>query len=435
MPKLTKRVIDALRPDPSGKDVFAWDAGDGALKGFGVRIKGSGAACYLVQYRNAEGRTRRLKIASIGALTPDEARRLAGDRLREVAAGGDPSANRRVLRAAISVSQLCDLYLQAAQGRIKASTLAADRSRIETHVKPLIGHLTVRSLTTADVERMKSDIIGGRTAKPRKLNGRGGVASGGRGVAARTLGMLVTILEYARKTLKLIKENPAKDVKRPPEGKQDRFLNIDEIAKLGDALRVTESAGENETGVAAIRLLLLSGLRRTECLSLLKAAVDYRMNCFRLADTKSGAQLRPAGKAALQLVEKQSAKSCTGWVFPATHGTGHFIGLPKILKRVCGRAGLAGVTVHVLRHSFAATAAGMGFSELTIAGLLGHSVPGVTARYAHVPDSALVAAAEAVSARIAGIMEGQTAADAAGQATPTILPPDAKPPGRLLIIS
>ena len=87
MPKITKRVIDGLRPNPLGKDVFVWDVGDGALKGFGVRMKGSGAACYLIQYRNAEGRTRRMKIADIGSLTPDEARRLAGDRLREVARG------------------------------------------------------------------------------------------------------------------------------------------------------------------------------------------------------------------------------------------------------------------------------------------------------------------------------------------------------------
>jgi site-specific recombinase XerD len=244
----------------------------------------------------------------------------------------------------------------------------------------------------------------GKTAKPRKPKGRGGVAAGGRGVAARTLGMLVTILEYARKTLKLIKENPAKDVRRPPDGKQQRFLNIDEIAKFGVALNASERAGENATAAAAIRLLLLSGLRRTECLSLLKTAVDHRMGCFRLADTKSGAQLRPAGKAALQVVEAQSTQSSTSWVFPATNGDGHFIGITKILKRVCQRAGLSHVTVHVLRHSFAATAAEMGFSELTIAGLLGHSVPGITARYAHVPDRALVAAANDVSARIAAAL-------------------------------
>jgi Phage integrase family len=73
-------------------------------------------------------------------------------------------------------------------------------------------------------------------------------------------------------------------------------------------------------------------------------------------------------------------------VLCGSHGGSHLMGLPKILARVCAKAGLKGVTVHVLRHSFAATAAEMGFSELTIAGLLGHSVPGITARYAHVPD-------------------------------------------------
>jgi integrase len=87
-------------------------------------------------------------------------------------------------------------------------------------------------------------------------------------------------------------------------------------------------------------------------------------------------------------------------------GGGHFIGLPRVLERLCERAGLEDVTVHVLRHSFAACAAELGFSELTIAGLLGHSVPGVTARYAHIPDRALLAAADQVSAQIGAALTG-----------------------------
>ena len=131
------------------------------------------------------------------------------------------------MRGAITVAELCDLYLADAKGRIKASTLAMDRSRIETHVKPLIGRLTVRSLTAADIERMKADIIAGKTAKGRK--GRGGISTGGPAAAARTIGMLGTILEYARTSLKIIKENPARGVKKPPDRKQRRFLNIREI--------------------------------------------------------------------------------------------------------------------------------------------------------------------------------------------------------------
>lgn len=407
MSKITKRTVNALRPDIGGRDVFLWDAGDGALKGFGVRVKPSGAAAYFVQYRNKEARTRRLVVGKVGTLTPDEARTLAGDALKAVAKGGDPSAERHAVRGAISVGDLCDLYLADAKGRVKASTLAMDKSRIETHVKPLIGRLTVRSLTSADVERMKASIVAGKTAKPRKEKGRGGVSTGGAGVAARTVGMVGTILEYARQSLKLIKENPARGVKRPADGKQRRFLKLEEITLLGKAMSAAAERGENVTGLAAIEFLLLTGLRRMEALSLKSDWVDGRSRCIRFPDTKSGPQIRPIGADAVKLVEKLPTKDDCEWAFPADHGDGHFVGLPKVLTRVCSKAGLEGVTVHVLRHSFAAVAAEMGYSELTIAGLLGHSVPGVTARYAHVPDAALVAAADRVSARIADALEGK----------------------------
>jgi hypothetical protein len=97
--KLSKRVVDALRPNPDGKDVFLWDSGDGALKGFGVRMKPSGTGAYIVQYRTAEGRTRRLALGKVGTLTPDEARALARDKLVAVTKGADPSAERHAARA------------------------------------------------------------------------------------------------------------------------------------------------------------------------------------------------------------------------------------------------------------------------------------------------------------------------------------------------
>jgi integrase len=142
----------------------------------------------------------------------------------------------------------------------------------------------------------------------------------------------------------------------------------------------------------------------------LRAWVDGPARCIRFEDTKSGPQLRPIGAEAVRLIELQPVPDGCPWVFPAAKGDGHLVGLPKILNRICEKAQLDGVTLHVLRHSFAATAAEMGFSELTIAGLLGHSVPGITARYAHVPDSALVAAADRVSTRIASALDGKAEA-------------------------
>lgn len=408
MPKLTKRVVDAIKASPAGKDCFVWDGGDGALKGFGIRVKPSGAASYLVQYRNKEGRTRRLVLGKIGTLTPEEARRLARDRLGEVSKGADPSAERHAVRGAMTVAALCDAYIQHAKGRLKASTLAMDQSRIETHIKPLIGALSVRGLGSQDIERMKVDILAGKTAKDRGSRGsrRGGLATGGPAVAARTIGMLGTILEYARQTLKLIDVNPSRVVKKPPERRQRRFLSSDEIADLGSAIRAAEEGGENRVALSAIRFLLLTGFRRMEALGLPRAWVDQKGRCIRLHDSKSGYQIRAIGTEALELLARVPGQPQGKWVFPAGRGEGHFIGLPKVLQRMCDKAGLQGVTLHVLRHSFAATAAELGFSELTIAGLLGHSVSGVTARYAHVADTALIAAADRVAGQIGALLDG-----------------------------
>ena len=409
MSKLTKRVVDALRPDPT-RDVFKWDAGDGALKGLGIRVKPSGVASYFVQYRNKEGRTRRLVLGRVGELTPDEARRIAADKLKEARTGGDPSEERHAARAAITLSELCDLYVADARGRIKPSTLAMDCSRIECHVKPLIGRRTVGALTRRDIERLQSDVAAGKTAKPRKEKGRGGKGSGGRGVAARTVGMLRTILEFAKRH-GMIVDNPARGVRRFPDNKRRRFLSLDELTALGAAMSRATADAENRTGVAAIRALLLTGCRRSEILALPWAWFDMKARCIRFEDTKSGPQLRPIGAAAIKQLAAQSRHEDNPWVFPADHGKGHFVGLPRVLARLCARAGVKDVSVHTLRHSFAAMAAELGFSELTIAGLLGHSVPGVTARYAHLPDSALVAAADRVSARMAAALDGTARAE------------------------
>ncbi len=404
MPKITKRVIDAIAPLPGAPDTYVWDS---ELKGFGVRMMPSGVGSYVLKYRNLEGRQRKLALGRVGSLTPDEARSLARRRLAEVDKGADPSAERKALRAAMTVAELCDLYLQDAEGRVKPSTLAMDRSRVAVHVKPLLGSRIAAAVTSDDIERLQADIAAGKSATPRK--GRGGVATGGPGAASRTIGMLGTILEFGRRK-KVLKENPARGVEKLSEGRQTRFLSEAEIGKLGDALRVMEAENASPTGIAAIRFLLLTGCRRMEALPV--AWVDRKAKCLRLGDSKgirardvgNRVELRPVGTAALDVLDALPRFEGTPWAFPAARGDGHFIGVPALLERVCTKAKLEGITVHVLRHSYAATAAGMGYSELTIAGLLGHRVAGVTARYAHVPDGALTAAADAVAGRIVELM-------------------------------
>ena len=133
--------------------------------------------------------------------------------------------------------------------------------------------------------------------------------------------------------------------------------------------------------------------------------VEPDKNCVGFPDTKSGPQMRAAGDAAISLLLAQGQRSASAYVFPADWGDGHFIGVVRVLDRVCARAGLANVTPHVLRHTFASIAGTLGFSELTIAGLLGHGPRGVTQRYVHL-DAALVIAADQVSAEIARLLDG-----------------------------
>lgn len=401
MPKITRRVVEAMQPPPEPAELLVWDS---ELRGFGVRMMASGVASYLVKYRNSEGRQRKLVLGRVGTLTPEQARQIARDRLAEVARGDDPSARRRQLRHSITIAELCDRYLAEAKSFIKPTTWSTNESKIRRHVKPLIGSISVAGLTTADVARLQSDIIAGKTATKRE-KGRGGVTSGGRAAAARTLATLSIVLEYAR-THGLVADNVALAVKKPPLRKRTRFLDFEEVARLGDALRREEVSGP-QVGCAAIRFLLLSGCRRLEALTLRDRSVDRGAGCLRLSDTKSGPQVRPIGAAALAVLDDVTPRD--GWVFPACRGDGHFVGAPKLLGRVAAAAGLDHVNVHALRHSYASAAAALGYSPAVIAGLLGHALGGVTGLYVHFPDPALVAAADRVAARLAAALAGDPA--------------------------
>ena len=145
-------------------------------------------------------------------------------------------------------------------------------------------------------------------------------------------------------------------------------------------------------------------------MSLRLETVDTKARCITLLDSKSGRQMRAVGAAALIVLDTIKRSSGSPWVFPATRGDGHLVGLPKVLDHLYAAAGIDGATVHTLRHAFASVAADEGFSEMTVAALLGHARRGVTQRYAKV-DRAAVLAADAVSSKIKTLLDGQAKAE------------------------
>ncbi|KQO93338.1 site-specific integrase [Methylobacterium sp. Leaf91] len=409
MARITKRVVDAA--EPLGRDYFIWCD---ELPGFGLRVFASGRRSYLVQYRSS-GRSRRVTIGLHGVLTADEARREAKSLLGRVARGEDPAEERKARRSAMTVAELCDAYLAATdkglimgKGRQpkKASTLYVDRGRIERHIRPLLGSRLVKDLTVSDVQRFVRDVQTGKTAAVVKTGFRGkAVVEGGPGTAARTVGLLGGILTYAVSE-GIIHLNPATGVKRPADLKRTRRLNAEEYGALGQALKAAEAEeAERWQAVAGVRLLALTGCRLGEIVKLRWSEVDAAGSCLRLEDTKEGASVRPIGCAVTALLAALPHTTDSPYVLPATRGSGPFVSLPDALERIMDRAGLAGVSAHTLRHSFASTAADLGYSDSTIGSMIGHAGTGVTSRYIHHLDVVLLNAANRSSLYISLSLE------------------------------
>jgi integrase len=401
-----------------GQNEIIWDSGRGAVAGFGARRRSGEAVTYILKYRTGPGRGARQRWYVIGRhgspWNPTTARAEALQIKGEIVKGADPSGGKQQAREAKTVADLCDLYLaDAEKGRLltrrkvtkKPSTIATDRGRIERHIKPLLGRMTVAAVDRADIERFMYAVAEGETAAKIKTKARGlARVRGGKGTASRTVGLLGAIFTYAVRH-RMRSDNPVHGVTRFADGQRDRRLSDEEYAALGVALRQGEAERIWPPAVAAGRFLALTGWRSGEALGLRWSEVDLGRRTARLDDTKTGASIRPLSHAACDVLRGMGKLGNGELVFPATRGTGRMSGFPKLFARIIRLGGVpSDITPHVLRHSFASVAADLEYSELTIATLVGHKKHSVTSRYVHGADAVLLAAADSVADRTAGLM-------------------------------
>ena len=408
---ISQTFINKLQP--TGQTITYWDD---TIKGFGVRTRKQSMS-YILKYRNKYGKQCLLTLGTTDKITKaDFARNLAKEALASITQGKDPAKDKQEAKKEITIAELCDWYMREGTAHKKPSTLAIDRGRIERHIKPLIGSKIVKAVNRGDIERLLADIVkGDKIRKDERTKPRGrAIVRGGPVAGSRTVGLLGAIFEFAI-ARDIIQANPCHKVKKPQDKKREVFLTINEIQAFGRILAKPEYRDLHKEAVNILKLILLTGCRRNEVASLKWEYIDFANQCFHFPDTKTGQQTRPFGLGALHLLGDIRQGQKTGYVFPASAGNSFFIGTPRIFRRIRATKGQdgeyilkQGLTIHGLRHTFASLGADMGYSDFTIAGLLGHSLGTVTSRYTHAVDTSLIRACDNISLKIESALAGKT---------------------------
>ena len=376
MPKLTKRIIDATEPQVT--EFFLWDE---SIPGFGLRVMPSGRKSFVVQYR-AGRRPRRMSLGPSTVLTCDQARTRAITIIAAVKNGEDPAAVRAANRNAATVSDLAERFdKEHIAVRLKASTAKEYRGNLRRFILPALGRLAVPEITRADVAKFHHDL----RHIPYQAN--------------RCLEVVSKMFVLAEMWgLRPDGSNPRKHIRKYPEEKRERFLSAAELRRIGDVLREMEIEGiELPSAILAARLLILTGCRLGEIMTLKWEYVDFNEHALRLPDSKSGKKTVHLGTPAVECLQTAQRIHGNPWVITGTLPGKSLSDMQPFWQRTRARAGLKDVRIHDLRHTFASTAVASGQGLPMIGKLLGHTQVQTTARYAHLAADPVRSAADSVA--------------------------------------
>lgn len=341
------------------------------------------------------------------------ARKEAIRMLARVASGEDVADHRDSERKAPIMADLCARYLSdyAAQHK-KPSSALTDSRNIQNHVLPTLGQKRVVDITPEDIDVFKLAVRTGKTVKQAKSAQRGGATvTGGPGVANRCLALLSKMFNLAEIwKYRPLNSNPCRHIARYPERSQDRYLSPAEFERLASALSQTQHENsENPFVLAAIQLLIFTGARLGEILSLRWDWVSIEQAQIVLPDSKTGKKTIYLSAPAREVLAKLPRIAGNPHVIAGTRTGAALVNLRKPWGRIRKRAELEDLRLHDLRHSFASIGVTYGLSLPMIGKLLGHSQAATTERYAHLAADPVRAANEAIGERIAAVMDGEKA--------------------------
>jgi integrase len=372
---------------------------DTSETGFALRVTRNDNKTFVLNYTTRGGIERRHTIGEFGPWKTTAAREEARQLKQLISQGGDPLAEKAEERAAPTVNDLCDRFEQEILPKKRPATASAYRTILRKYVRPYFGaHTKVDSVEYRDIDALH-----------RKVTKDGGpyIANRMHSVVRRLFNLAVL---WRMRT-----QNPAKGVERNPEYNRRRYLSGEELTRLTAAL----AAHPDKQAANVLRVLLLTGCRRGEALSMRWADIDLAEGIWSKppSSTKQKAHHQvPLSAPVRQLLAgiqaEQLAKNPKGelgeFVFPSHGNSGHRIELKYDWADLCEAAGIDGLRMHDLRHSFASQLASGGASLPLIGALLGHSSPITTARYSHLLRSPLVEAVEKVGAIYSGAPAAET---------------------------
>jgi integrase len=381
---LDATVIKGLQAPAKGNRITF----DDEIAGFGVRVTAAGTKSFIFNYRvKSTGQQRRVTIGGFPNWTTVAARTKAKDYRKQVDDGGDPRGNFEELREAPTMDDLCNRFIREHLPKRRASTVKTYLGTLDLHVRPFFGkHTKVADVGYSDVNKLHL-----------KITALGSTYVANRAVAMLSKMFSLSILWQMRN------DNPAKGIERNAESKRKRYLSGEELARLTAAL----AGHPNRQFANIVGLLMLTGARKGEVLSMRFDNLDLDRGIW----SKPGSTTKqksdhivPLSAPAVQLLK--GIKTRGEYVFPSDGESGHVQDIQKPWVKLCNGAGIAGVRIHDLRHSFASQLVNSGASLPLIGALLGHSNPTTTSRYAHLFDDPQRAAVEKIGELVGAAGKG-----------------------------